>query len=446
MMSYQVAGDEFSHKINSACHRASVIQQKVKESGWLEPDALTISLEELQAALEELRVADEEIRQQNEELILTRAAAEAERQRYQELFEFAPDGYLVTDSVGVIQEANRAAASLLGILQRHLIGKPLIVFIPDEGRPAFRSQLNRLQNQIVLQEWEVVMRSRSGKNFDAAITVTPALSVDSQQPSLRWMLRDITTRKQAEERAHIHQLQNLQLQEATKLKSQFLALMSHELRTPMNAILGFSQLLLRQSNSYDLPSNCINMVERILNSGKHLLQLIEEILDFSKIESGTIAFNLQEINLPQLIQTTVEDLQILAQQKQLQINVQCVLESPFIVNDLTRVRQILVNLLSNAIKFTHTGSISVEVSELPKDRIVIAVKDTGIGIAEEDLQKIFQEFRQVNQIMTRDTGGTGLGLAICDRLVRMMHGKIMVESEPREGSTFRVQLPRTVEL
>jgi signal transduction histidine kinase len=126
----------------------------------------------------------------------------------------------------------------------------------------------------------------------------------------------------------------------------------------------------------------------------------------------------------------------------LQVNLN--LQNPYIVNDSDRLRQVLVNLLANAIKFTDSGSVQVEVWELPSDRIAIVVKDTGIGIAKADMEHIFREFRQLNQTLTRKHGGTGLGLAIVDRLVGMMQGKIVVESQLGKGSTFRVELPRQV--
>jgi signal transduction histidine kinase len=128
----------------------------------------------------------------------------------------------------------------------------------------------------------------------------------------------------------------------------------------------------------------------------------------------------------------------------LEVNIQCCLDNPCVVNDKARLRQVLVNLISNAIKFTDSGSISLEAQELSDNRVAIAVRDTGIGIDPSDLQQIFQEFRQVNQSLTRDKGGTGLGLAISDRLVRMMQGKIKVESQLGEGSIFQVELPRQI--
>ncbi|MBD2065510.1 ATP-binding protein [Funiculus sociatus GB2-A5] len=436
--------NEFTQQMKKVYNRAGNLYQRAGESHVIEYPALLVdSLEELRTSLEELRVAEEELRQQNEELQSTRETVEAERQRYQELFEFAPDGYLVTDADGTIREANRAAADLLGIAHNYLMGKPLIIFISQEERRAFRTKLLRLREGGSEREWEVVVKPRRDNCFHAALTVASVRDRQDKVVSLRWIMRDITARKEAEEKIRTYHLQNLQLQEASRLKSQFLALMSHELRTPMNAIIGFSQLLLRQRNHH-LPPSQANMVERILNSGKHLLKMIEEILDFSKLEAGRLDLDLAEFNVAALVMETVEELRCLAEQKQLELNIQCCLDNPCVVNDKARLRQVLINLISNAIKFTDSGSISLEAQELSDNRVAIAVKDTGIGIDQSDLQQIFQEFRQLNQSLTRDKGGTGLGLAISDRLVRMMQGKIKVESQLGEGSTFQVELPRQI--
>ena len=235
--------------------------------------------------------------------------------------------------------------------------------------------------------------------------------------------------------------QNLQLIEAARLKSQFLATMSHELRTPMNAVIGFAQVLLRQRTA-SLSASQVDMVERILNNGKNLLALINDILDLSKIEAGRLDFKIEEFDLTSLVLTTLAELRPLAEQKHLPLKVHADLDNPIIVNDSTRLRQVLVNLISNAIKFTETGSVEVRVSELSPMQLVLTVKDTGIGIAESDIEQIFEEFRQVDQTITRKHGGTGLGLAITKSLVHMMKGTITVESKPGQGSTFRVELTR----
>jgi signal transduction histidine kinase len=237
------------------------------------------------------------------------------------------------------------------------------------------------------------------------------------------------------------QLQNLKLQEATQLKSEFIATMSHELRTPMNAVIGFSQLLLRQQG---LSPKQADMVARILNNGRHLLSLINDILDFSKIEAGRLALNLEEMNLHHLMTETVEELRSLAEQKDLCLDIQIHLNDPIILNDRIRLRQVVINLISNAIKFTEVGTVRVTVQDLAADNLILSVQDTGIGIAKKDVHHIFEAFRQVDQSLAKSFPGTGLGLAITDLLVDSMHGSISVDSQVGQGSTFRVTFPRRV--
>ncbi len=247
--------------------------------------------------------------------------------------------------------------------------------------------------------------------------------------------------QELESQRHQIQLQNLQLMEAAKMKSQFLAIMSHELRTPMNAIIGFSQLLLRKKNSDTLGSNHVQMVEKIHNNGKSLLALINHILDLSKAEAGRLELQLKEFDIIQLVRTTIEELRPLADEKYLSLNLKVKLKHSRVVNDSLRLRQIVVNLLSNAIKFTDQGSVQVFIQEVDVKYLEIVVKDTGIGIDAEQKEYIFEEFRQVDQTTTRKYSGTGLGLAITESLVKLMQGDIKVESQLGEGATFRVKLP-----
>lgn len=239
------------------------------------------------------------------------------------------------------------------------------------------------------------------------------------------------------------QLQNLKLLEASRMKSQFLATMSHELRTPLNAIIGFSQLLLRRGKG-ELSLQHTDMVERIFNNGKHLLDLLNDILDLSKIEAGRLELRPELFNLAHVVKATVEELRSLAEEKNLSYQLQINLPDPQVYNDPGRLRQVLVNLLSNAVKFTDRGAICIEVNALAPDKIEIIVRDTGVGIAPEKLQQIFEPFRQVDQTTTRRHAGTGLGLAITDSIVQMMQGRIAVESEPGKGSSFRIELPHQV--
>ncbi|WP_392532972.1 hybrid sensor histidine kinase/response regulator [Nostoc sp. C117] len=239
------------------------------------------------------------------------------------------------------------------------------------------------------------------------------------------------------------QMQNFKLLEASRLKSHFLATMSHELRTPMNAIIGFSQILLRPKFG-QLTHQQADMIERILNNGKQLLMLLNEVLDFSKLETGRLDLKPEIFDISKVINTTVGEMRSLAEVKNLSLLVQTDLQNPLGFNDPVRIKQILINLLSNAIKFTESGDIWVELKELPGNRVAIIIRDTGIGIAPKDFKHIFEAFRQVDQSITRKYPGTGLGLAIVDSLVQMMGGKIFLESEVGVGSLFRIELPRRV--
>ena len=249
--------------------------------------------------------------------------------------------------------------------------------------------------------------------------------------------------KELERQQRQIKLQNVKLLEAARLKSQFIATMSHELRTPMNAIIGFSQLLLRQVRNILKPQQ-VQMLERILSNGKALLALINDILDLSKMEAGRLELRLEQCNLKAVISNTVEELRSLAEEKEISLTFTCELKNSLITNDSNRLRQVIVNLLSNAIKFTEEGSVTVSASELEENWLKITVQDTGIGMTKEQTSKIFEAFRQVDQTLTRKYQGTGLGLAITDSLVELMGGKITVSSEINQGSKFEVKIPRYV--
>jgi CheY-like chemotaxis protein/two-component sensor histidine kinase len=226
---------------------------------------------------------------------------------------------------------------------------------------------------------------------------------------------------------------------ANKLKSEFLANVSHELRTPLSAIIGFSQILL---DGIDGPLNDDQQqdIEQVNKSGQSLLTLINKILDLSKIEAGKMELTIERLELPALIESVLESISPLAQEKGLSIETRFATNLPAVEADALRLKQILINLLSNAVKFTERGQI--EVSAQPSGRMVrIAVKDTGIGISADAQKVIFDEFVQGDGSSTRRHGGTGLGLSIVRRLVEMHGGAITVVSEPGMGSTFTFTVP-----
>ncbi|BDA72254.1 PAS/PAC sensor signal transduction histidine kinase [Calothrix sp. PCC 7716] len=434
---------DFHQKIQKVYKNTQKINQHINESPLHEQDLLVQAVEELHVALEELQVADEELRAQNQSLAEAHFSLAQERERYQELFDLAPDGYVVTNTDGKIQKANNAAAEMLNIPKHFLEGKVLVNFIAESERRAFRSLILRLHECERISEWETRVQPRRGSIIDVSISTTTVKNESGEVQGWRWMLRDITERKQTEEKLRAVEVQNLQLEESAKLKSQFMSIISHELRTPLHAILGFASLLQRQVQKQS-SSNCSMMIERIINNGKLLLNLIEDMLDVSKLESNRLQLQLQQFNFPELIISTINELRPIAQTKNLAINLNLELQDNFVINDSIRVKQILVNLVSNAIKFTDKGSVDIHVKELPQNKISICVQDTGIGIDETDLKYIFQAFRQINQTTVRKYNGTGMGLAIVNHLVRLMQGNISVNSKIGEGSTFCVELPKVV--
>ena len=235
-------------------------------------------------------------------------------------------------------------------------------------------------------------------------------------------------------------------EDANRAKSAFLANMSHELRTPLNAIIGYSEMLEEETHELGKLEN-VKDLQKIQGAGKHLLSLINDVLDLSKIEAGRMGLHLETFDISQMINEMVTTLHPAISKNSNAIQVHVAEELGVMRADITKVRQILFNLLSNACKFTEHGTISVGVDrsmDEGQDWIRFRVTDTGIGITPKQKTNLFQEFTQADVSIARKYGGTGLGLAISYRYVRLMKGRISVESEPGQGSVFTVYLPAKV--
>ena len=230
-----------------------------------------------------------------------------------------------------------------------------------------------------------------------------------------------------------------QLEVASQHKSQFLANMSHELRTPLNAILGYTELM--ADGIYgELPEKTMGVLKRLESNGRHLLGLINDVLDLSKIEAGQLVLDLSDYSLEDIAQTVRSTLEPLAADKKLAFKVDVAPKLPAGHGDGRRLTQVVINLVGNAIKFTDAGEVVIKATATDGS-FHLSVRDTGPGISAADQAKLFQEFQQADNAITRKKGGTGLGLAISKRIVEMHGGKIWVESQVGQGSTFAFTVP-----
>ena len=233
---------------------------------------------------------------------------------------------------------------------------------------------------------------------------------------------------------------NIELFKANKLKSEFLANMSHEVRTPLNAILGFAQIL-REKPAGDIDKSK-RYAENIITSGRALLNMINDLLDLAKAEAGKMRLHLEKTSILTLCQGLVTFYYAMAEQHRVTIELNVEEDIPLVTTDYGKVQQVLYNLLSNAIKFTpDDGKVVVSAKMLDEKTVRMSVTDTGPGIAEENYDKVFEKFRQVDGSITRQGDGSGLGLAICKELAELLAGEISIESTLGEGSTFHLDIP-----
>ncbi|WP_442936333.1 ATP-binding protein [Nostoc sp.] len=363
----------------------------------------------------------------------------ASKQYIDQIVTSMADALLVTTLSGEIKKMNYAAQILLQYNEIELIGQPIAKIIREVNKyPLTIDDTDISHSQDInplVKEIETVCYTKSGKTIPIAFSSSIVKTEIEHFQGYVYILRDMTERKQAE-----------------LAKQEFLAMISHEVRTPIASVIGMASLLLYT----ELTPEQQDFVETIYTSGNSLLKIINDFLDFSKIQSGNLELEEEPFPLRNCIHEALYMLAPTAREKGLKLTF---LETPelatTIVGDITRLRQVLINLLSNAIKFTETGSIEVSVitrknsdinhsSVVNTEEIQFSVKDTGIGIPRDRLERLFKAFSQVNSSITRQYGGTGLGLAICKQLCELMGGRIWVESELNVGSTFYFTIAASV--
>ncbi len=374
-----------------------------------------------------------------------------------EIFQFLNEPVFITNLKREVLAGNRAFFVFAGVSVRHFHEPVALAHFLSFKDPARDVIARAAAEGQAVNEREVLLLDSTGAERSVTLGVVP-LMVDTGEAAEGPMaagflvnLQDKTDELTAHNKltATIEELKrkNKEAMAAVIAKTEFIATVSHELRTPMNGVLGMAELLL------DTPLNPeqLDFVETIKASGDSLLMLINDILDFSKIDAGKMQLEAVEFDFKQVIQDVVRLIHFKAQEKDLEISHYIPTQiGTRVIGDPGRIRQVLTNFLGNAMKFTAKGSIIVIVTPLDKQegflKLRFDVKDTGIGIPEDKLGRLFKAFSQVDTSTTRQYGGTGLGLAICKNLVNLMGGEIGVESRLGKGSTFWFTVPfKTVE-
>ena len=366
-----------------------------------------------------------------------------ERDRYRSLVQKTPDMiFSLAVEDGSIAQLNPAFERFTGWSVEAWLNKPFTSLSHPEDVPRAIANIHQAILGETIPPFELRILTKSGENRSAEFIVTPHRDEKRVVKFILGIARDITDRKRAEQdlRAAKEAAET-----ASRAKSEFLANMSHEIRTPMNGFIGMTGLLL----DTPLDNRQRDFVETIRSSGETLLTLINDILDFSKIESGKLELENHPFDLATCLSGSLDLVAAKAAEKGLELRAEIDDDCPeILVGDVTRVRQILVNLLSNAVKFTAEGSVRVRARARPRTQALhelqISVRDTGIGIPEDRLIRIFESFSQADASTTRKFGGTGLGLTISKHLAELMGGRIWVSSELDEGSVFHFTIQTRV--
>lgn len=359
------------------------------------------------------------------------------------IVESSLDMIIAVDMRRHIVEFNKAAQETFGYRLEEVLGKHVDMLYADTGESAAIAQTTILQGRCVREIWN---KRKNGDIFPCLLSASILQDIYGNPIGIMGISRDITVQKKAEEalkNAHAHlEQQHLELVQAAKLKDDFLSLISHELRTPLTVILSHAELL--HEGIYGLLDETqLASVESIQQSGHRLTTLINDMLDFSKLQQGRIELKMGSVAVENLCQVSLQAIQPQVVEKKLNLSVSIDPEVHHIQVDERLLMQVLLNLLRNAVKFTlYGGKIGLEVRGDPTQQMVhFVVWDTGIGIAEEDLNKLFQPFMQLNTGLTREYVGAGLGLSMVCQIINLHGGSIAVESKLGQGSRFTVTLP-----
>ena len=362
-----------------------------------------------------------------------------EAQRQKQYFEAvvlnSPVAIVTLDLKGVITSFNPAFEKLFGYSPDDAVGRELDRLLNTEETLAQASQYTAQATREIARGIGK-RRRKDGSFLDVELAGVPVI-VDGERVGIMALYHDVTDLLRANEKAEA----------ANNAKSQFLANMSHELRTPLNAIIGYSEILQEEAEDSGNSSSVADL-QKIQSAGKHLLALINDVLDLSKIEAGKMEIFPETFSIRNIVDEAATTVKPMLARNSNALLITCPEDIGTMHSDMIKVRQILLNLLSNACKFTERGTIALEVFRDKKtagSTIVFRVTDSGIGMTETQIAKLFEAFTQAEASTTRTYGGTGLGLAITRKFCQMLNGDVTVSSERGKGSVFTVRIPPTVE-
>lgn len=387
---------------------------------------------DIKTIIQELEIHQVELQMQNEELAKTQKYLSKTKDKYFNLFEFAPVGYLRLEEEYNIIEINTTFTKIFGYPKQKILNKLFTDIVCSEFQDNFYLAYRKMLKEKSQQSIEIQIY----KQDESRIWVKLELMSYDKGETCLVSLTDISNLKKSEKELL---LAKEEAEKANKIKSEFLANMSHEIRTPLNSVIGFSELLLKEIQG----TKQKNYLSNIITSGENLLNVINDILDFSKIEAGKVDISESPSNLTKIFQELKDTFQYKLDQKGLDCIMEIEENFPILWIDEGKLKQVLLNLIGNAIKFTEEGYIKVQLITIKQytDNIdfQINVIDTGIGISKMGQERIFEAFSQELRHNTGKYGGTGLGLTICKRFVNLLGGEISLESELNKGSKFIIR-------
>ncbi len=373
---------------------------------------------------------------------------ETER-RYKDLVENANDGIYVLDKRGHFFLVNNKIVEFTGYSRKELLKMHFRHIIAREERGRWLQLIRKLQKENNLDHIRTLIQTKTGQKIHIELNISPVYK-NSKINGYQGIARDITSqmqteqeiRKQSEKLKKLNEelkKKNKELEEINSLKSQFVSNVSHELRTPLNGVLGYAELL-RDGIYGTVNDEQKKALQNIIFSGNHLLDLINEILDFSKLQNGRMKLYKEVCSIYNVIDAVAATVKPMLQNLPIELIIQMSPKLPDVYVDSQKIYQVFINIVGNAMKFTQRGEIEIQ-GRLTDSEILFSVRDTGIGIAKENVPLIFEEFRQLDGSNTRRYGGTGIGLSLAKRLIELHDGRIWVESELGKGSTFYFTLP-----